>query len=284
MPAGRGQVPASEDLGRSSVAMTMSQGHQWRERREYPLTTDSLSDLLANKIPAIRVKNFANADECARFAIAMRSGARKEYGVDRPIGYIGMAQYEFRWSRSKKDYFDAVPKAFADQRFVFDRSFDVMARFISVLGSAWPSPVRIAEDEYGPYFAGIIRFATNGIGLHADYAPFNMPGYSVDQITSQLAWNLFVEAPASGGVTTLCNAPWTPEMEPGKPPQSYGLSKPADGAIETFQYAPAVGDVVIFNSRNPHEVSAGLSEAGHGRLQIGSFAGHMPDRSLVLFA
>jgi hypothetical protein len=255
----------------------------WREQREVSLSTESLKLLLANEIPAIRIKGFATPEECAGFATAMRSGSRKSYRVETPIEYIGISQYEFRWDRGKRDYFDAVPKAFADQKYVFDRSFDPMARLIKVFAQCWPTPLDLAQDEYGPYFAGIIRFASSGIGLHADFAPFNMPGYAIANIDAQIAWNLFVEAPASGGITTVHNAPWTPVIEPGVPPTSYGLPPESVAGSESFQYAPTVGDVVLFNSRNPHEVSPGHPADGRGRLQIGSFIGRLPDQSLALF-
>ena len=256
----------------------------WSDKREHELSRESLSALLANEIPAIRVRDFATSSECAAFATAMRGGNLRSYGVDREIGYIGLAQYEFRWGKDKKDYFAAVPKAFADQRAVFAQSFDAMARFIATLQAVWPAPVTLAEDEYGPYFAGIIRFASAGIDLHADYAPFNMPGYAVADITAQLAWNLFVEAPTTGGVTTVHNSPWTPTLQDDAPPKSYGLPREDVASAETFDYRAAVGDVVIFNSRNPHEVSPGGAAETQGRLQIGSFVGRRPDDALVLFA
>lgn len=262
----------------------MAPSISWSERGELPLSDKSLDALLRNEIPAIRIKNFAAAEECRQMADAMRSGRKKEYGVDRPIGYIGIAQYEFRWGHTKQDYFDAVPQAYADQRIVLERSFDAMARFINTVSASWNGQVKIAEEEARPYFAGILRFASSGIGLHADFAPYNMPGYAVANTTAQLAWNLFVEAPAHGGVTTVYNAPWSPEIDRGNPPQSYGFTRDAVAGAETFEYRPVVGDVVIFNSRNPHEVSAGDAESKDGRLQIGSFIGLMPDRSLVLFA
>ncbi len=256
----------------------------WRDKREHPLSRDALRALLENEIPAIRIRDFATADECASFAAAMRGGNIRSYGVDREIGYIGMAQYEFRWGKDKRDYFAAVPKAFADQRAVFARSFDPMTRFIDTLQGVWPAPIGLAQDEYGPYFAGIIRFATGGIDLHADYAPFNMPGYAVADITSQLAWNLFVEAPATGGVTTVHHSPWTPAMRDDTPPKSYGLPREDVAGAETFDYCAVAGDVVIFNSRNQHEVSPGGGGDARGRLQIGSFVGRQRDDALVLFA
>lgn len=256
----------------------------WHLREELPLTAENLRRLLDNEIPAIRIPGFATAAECHDFAAAMAHANVKLYSLT-PVGYIGMAQIEYRWGRQKGDYFAAVPDAYRDQRFVFDRSFDPVERLIGKLAEVWDAPVQVArEEEYGDYFAGIIRLASKGIGLHADYAPFNTPGYAIDRITAQLGWNLFVEASGSGGVTTVHHAPWTPAMDGTEPPQSYGLSRDAVAGAESFQYRPAAGDVVLFNSRNPHEVSAAGSDAESGRLQVGSFIGRMPDQTLVLWA
>ena len=43
------------------------------------------------------------------------------------------------------------------------------------------------------------------------------------------------------------------------------------------------GDIVIFNSRNPHEVSAGNPDDSD-RLQIGSFIGRLPNNNMVLWS
>ena len=41
---------------------------------------------------------------------------------------------------------------------------------------------------------------------------------------------------------------------------------------------------VLFNTRNPHEIAAGVAQPGGSRVSIGSFIGRMPDRSLALWA
>lgn len=259
----------------------------WREKKEFPLTGENLKLLLDDQIPAIRIKGFASPEECQAVVKAMETANVKYYkaSTDRKIGYIGMAQVEFRWGASKQDYFDAVPSAYEDRDYVFQRSFDPVQRLIDMLAQVWDAPVGIAEEEgFGRYYAGILRFASGGIALHSDYAPFNSPGYSIGNIDSQLGWNLFVEAPESGGVTTIHHAPWTPEMKGDEPPQSYGLPYEIVDGAETFQYAPSAGDVVLFNSRNPHEISPADGAATRPRLQVGSFVGRMPDRSLVFWA
>jgi hypothetical protein len=257
----------------------------WTDLDEHDLTPDSLAALLANKIPAIRIRNFATPGECSGFAAAAKAGNMKYYSVAKRIGYIGMAQYEYRWNRPMSDFFDAVPAATADLRWVIARSFDPVDRLIRTLHNVYPAAIGPArEPRFGEYFAGIIRSASEGVDLHADFAPFNSPTYSIARIDSQLGWNFFAEELKSGGETTVHNAPWTPSMTPGEIPKSYGLDRSIVAGAPSFTYKPTAGDVVIFNSRNPHEIVGGVPFPGRDRISIGSFIGRMPDRSLVMWS
>ena len=262
----------------------MHSERRWRERRVIPAQHGDVDR-------AARQRHSGRRDQglCHAPASAPRSPRPCAAGIGRPTASMrrsktsGISQYEFRWGHTKKDYFDAVAQAFADQKHVFDRSFDPMARLVDVFASCWPTPLALAQDDFGPYFAGIIRFASSGIDLHADYAPFNMPGYAVSGLDAQIAWNLFVEAPASGGVTTVHNAPWTPEIESGAPPKSYGLAPESVAGCGTFTYR--AGCWRRGSLQRPairHKVSPGEPADGHGRLQIGSFIGRIAG-DLVLF-
>ena len=164
-------------------------------------------------------------------------------------------------------------------------SWNPLKRFINLLEDISKQKASIAsEDGYGDLFAGIIRKASNGIGRHVDYAPMNSPNYYIAKIDAQLAWNLFVDSPEEGGVTTIYNKPWDVEVKKEEePPNSYDLADDHILNAETFSYKPITGDVVIFNSRNPHEVSSGISTE-NDRLQIGSFIGRLPNRDMILWS
>lgn len=257
----------------------------WTARGEAPLTRESLAALLENSIPAIRIRAFASVDECAAFARAARAGAVKYYSVTPPVGYIGMAQYEYRWDRPKADYFRDVVAANSNLARVTSASFDPVARLIARLGAVYDAPVGIGHEAgLGEYYAGIIRIASQGISLHADFAPFNSPAYAIGGIDAQLGWNFFAEDLPQGGETTLYNAPWSPVVSAGEIPQSYNLPREIVADAPTFTYAPTAGDVVLFNSRNPHEVAGGPPGQGRDRIGIGSFLGRMPDRSLAMWS
>jgi hypothetical protein len=259
----------------------------WKDIREHDLTRENLVALLNNEIPAIRIKGFATPEECKIFSKAAKSGNVKYYSVKKKIGYIGQAQYEYRWNPDKSEYFHAVKAARKDLNDVLSRSFDPVQRLIDKLRAVYPEAVDVAsEPGEGEYYAGIIRLASQGVDLHADYAPLNTLDYAISQIDAQLGWNFFAEDPGAGGMTTVHNAPWNPERKEGEIPQSYGLDHEIVAGAPTLTYAPTAGDVVIFNTRNPHEISPGDAGAdpSKDRVSIGSFIGRMPDKSLVLWA
>ncbi|MBL8386192.1 MAG: hypothetical protein JNM90_24120 [Burkholderiales bacterium] len=257
----------------------------WTAAAEHALSRASLAALLDNRIAAIRIPGFATPAECAAFARAARAGDLKYYSVEPPVGYIGMAQYEYRWDRPKADYFADVPAANARLARVTAASFDPVARVIEHLAAVWDAPVGIGREEgLGEYYAGIVRIASQGIALHADFAPINSPAYAIGRIDAQLGWNFFAEDLPEGGETTVHNAPWNPVVAAGVIPQSYNLPREVVAGAPSFTYAPTAGDVVLFNSRNPHEIAGGPRVPGRDRIGIGSFIGRMPDRSLVLWS
>jgi hypothetical protein len=257
----------------------------WTTRAEHDLTPDTLRALLDNAIPAIRIRGFASPAECAVFATAAKAGNLKYYSVKRKIGYIGQAQYEYRWNPDKSEYFKAVEAANRDLEAVLAQTFDPVERLVGHLRAVWPGPVDIAEEPgQGRYYAGVIRLASQGVDLHVDYAPLNTLDCSISAIDAQLGWNFFAEDPGEGGLTTIYNNPWNPERAPGEIPQSYDLDRALTEGVPSLTYAPTAGDVVIFNTRNPHEIGGAGDGAVAERVSIGSFVGRMPDGALVLWS
>lgn len=257
----------------------------WTATGEFDLSTENLRLLLDNRIPVIRIPGFATPEECASFVAAARSGHIQYYSVATKIGYIGMAQYEYRWGRPKEDFFAAVPAARQHLHEVIEHcSFDPLQRLIGRLQAVWPRPVGIAREDMGAYYAGIIRFAGEGVQLHCDWAPVNSPHYAIGHIDGQLGWNFFAEELESGGHTTVHNAPWDPQVKSGEIPQSYGLDPALVEGSPKAVYKATAGDVVIFNTRNPHEIAGGVAKPGGSRISIGSFVGRMPDQQLVLWS
>lgn len=256
----------------------------WTDEVEHELSTENLSLLLDNRIPAIRIRGFATQQECEAFATAAKNGNVQYYNVSDKIGFIGLAQYQYRWTKTKEEFLADVPKAQADVAAVCAQSFDPLQRLMDLLRAVWPDKVEMAQEDGRPYFAGIIRSTSDKIDLHVDWAPVNAPDYTIGAIDGQLGWNFFAEELESGGHTNVYNNPWNPEVVGGEIPKSYGLDRSLTEGVPKFTYRASTGDVVIFNTRNPHEIAPGVAKPGGSRVSIGSFVGRMPDNSLVLWA
>lgn len=256
----------------------------WQSDKEHELTCENLKLLLDNQIPAIRIKGFATPNECRAFSEAAKRGNMQYYNVADRIGYIGLAQYQYRWTKTKAEFLADAAKAQADVAAVFAESFNALERFIARLQGVWDAQVGLAEEDGQSYFAGIIRSTSDKIDLHVDWAPVNSPDYAIGAIDGQLGWNFFAEELESGGHTNVYNNPWNPTIVAGEIPKSYGLDRELTEGVPKFTYRASAGDVVIFNTRNPHEIAPGVAKPGGSRVSIGSFVGRMPDNRLVLWA
>jgi hypothetical protein len=140
------------------------------------------------------------------------------------------------------------------------------------------------EPGYGRYYAGIIRETTGGTNLHMDFARFSAPDYAIGANSAQIATNFYASGTAVGGETTVYNH----HFEPTVPAGTYYEISPLDparvAASESHTFTPFAGDVVMFNSRNPHRVHFNPNDDGTRRMGIGSFIGRRPAGELVLWS
>ena len=265
----------------------------WKTREPQPLNRVTLAALFANEIPAIRIAGFADAEECARFAEATRRFQMKAVVGDTPTGqpafaaqridHLGMTQAEYK-RRGPAAYFERAKHASAETAQVYALSFNPLDRLIARLRAHVAGDVALAVEPDGRrYFAGIIRKSNQGLSLHADFGPYQAPGYMVDRVDAQLAWNFYAETPSRGGITTLHDAPWTwTRSSPGEVAENYPLPDESVAGAQTFEYQPKAGEAWLFNTRNPHKVSA--VEAQGDRLAVACFVGQLPEGRLVLWS
>lgn len=265
----------------------------WRTNQAQALGAATLAALFDNEIPAIRIANFASAEECAQFAAATRRFQMKAVVGDTETGqpafaaqridHLGMTQAEYK-RRGPEAYFEEAKRAGAQTAAVYALSFDPRERLIARLRDCHDGAVGLAIEPDGRrYFAGIIRKSNRGLALHADFAPYQAPGYMVDRVDAQLAWNFYVETPAEGGITTLHDAPWQwTRTRPGEVGENYPLPEAAVAGAQTFSYQPKAGEAWLFNTRNPHEVSAVRSEGD--RIAVACFVGRLPEGRLALWS
>lgn len=267
----------------------MDQTGRWLNHVEPPLTRENFDALCANRIPCIRVRGFASDAECDQFVAAMdRVGLHKTYDVPklaRPSRYVGMAQFEFRKS-SKEDYFAHVDEAWREHEAVLSHcDWNAVERLMSRIGALYPenSVTLVEEPGFGRYYAGIIRETGGGGTLHADVTMYSAADYLIGSVASQISWNFFAsEVRGDGGRTTVHNRPYRVKTDPGARIEIEGFDRTYVEGAETHVYAPHKGDVVLFNSHNPHEWSA--VEGDQRRMGISTYLGRLPDGNFIYWS
>jgi hypothetical protein len=263
----------------------------WRTKEELPLTSENLRALFNNEIPLIRIRNFATPEEVKSMIEAFETVEPTGYfqlpqahPSHQHARYVGVAQFQYA-TRPKKDYFDEGAAARKTQKKIFEQSFDGIQRFLDLVRSAWKHPVRVGEEPgFGPYYAGIFRLATLGGPLHCGFGPYTAPNYELlGKVNADVAVNLYLERPTRGGFTTVYNRPWATDRNVSTPEIFMSAESVADAERVTFE--PTVGDVVMFNNRNPHEwpPSENLDD-GTRRLGLGTFLARLPDESIILYS
>jgi len=261
--------------------MLMSQ--KWFNLDESIFTANTLVALFRNDIPAIRISQFATSAECQQLAEASEFVGFDFYeNVVPPIGRIGITQFEFGNSR-KLEYFDAVHQAVSRRQQIVSLSFDPLERLAKLLRQDIPSNVRIgiAQESncLSQYFAGLIRHINVAL-LHVDFAQLDAPDWEVGRCVEQLAWNLYLKVPESGGECVVHNRQWCADDEEYKVPNSYGYDMSLVKSVQSRHITPVVGDLVLFNSRNFHQVLLGYGE----RITMSSFIGKIPNGDLMFWS
>lgn len=136
------------------------------------------------------------------------------------------------------------------------------------------------ENNYlGKYFAGLIRHINVAL-LHLDFAQLDAPDWKIGCCMEQLSWNLYIRVPKSGGECIVHNRQWCTNDEKYKLPNSYGYDPSLVENSQTKYIAPVLGDLVLFNSRNFHQVLPGQGE----RITMSSFIGRVPTGDLVFWS
>jgi hypothetical protein len=250
------------------------------------LNPNNFQALLDNKIAGIKVDNLLSAEECFRLIPVLRDFGLRLYEYEfeaeglPPAAHLFEPHYLYEL-KSPEEYWPHALQSYAlyDQ-LVQCAEVDPVRRLMEILRRAASRTVEIAQQDGHKYFFTIVRELNHSVLLHTDYAPAIPPYWSISQITSELAWNIYLTDPGEGGECRVYNCPWMPEHDRFLVGDSYAYDPVVvkDSSLMTFK--PAVGQLVIFNSRNLHEVAA----ASQSRLSIGGHFGACLDGSVICWA
>lgn len=140
------------------------------------------------------------------------------------------------------------------------------------------------EPMHGSYFAGLIRQINNSAKKHFDFAPYDAKGWAIQDVTKQIAWNIYLEMPEHGGETVVYNRPWQPHMYEKFLLEghhgSYGFSDAAVEGSQAIVIKPRTCDLWLFNTRNFHEVKGSSGP----RITMSSFIGKTNKDAFVMWS
>jgi hypothetical protein len=251
------------------------------------LDATSLRALIAGEIPAIRMAGFASDEECRRFCAAIRQrAAEATAAVTARMSLIG-ANFSNYTGQTKEGYFDLVEPSYrAVGAIAEDGGFDPLERMMERLRAIWPADVGVAmEPGHGRYFAGGILTRTSSGNLHYDFVPHSAPGFAIAQIEDQLGWNLYLDMPRETGGTTTYRHPMPRDSATGGgPARVLNLDRHLIEQAEAFTFQPRVGEVVIINTRYPHDIRVENAAPDEWRVQTSSFIGLLPNDDLILWS
>lgn len=247
------------------------------------LTHEALEALLANEVGAITVPEFIGREQReAIYETLIEAPDWSFYeGTSPPLGRLGITQYEH--FGAKEDYLDASPAATARRSAVLEPHPDPVEGVIDAFDAAWNGNVGLAEEDGRPYFAGIYRRGGGGgVEIHADWGPRDGEGWMIENITGQIAWNLFFSSPTSGGELIVYDAPWEPHFEEHAAQRFSEYDPKLFEGSRRVDVPPDPGTLIIFSSRNAHAV--GPATNGEARVAVGSFIGVTDDGDLAFWS
>jgi hypothetical protein len=125
-----------------------------------------------------------------------------------------------------------------------------------------------------------VRELNNSVLLHTDYAPALPPHWSISEIKSELAWNIYLTDPGEGGECRVYNCPWQPEYDHHLIGETYAYDPMVVEDAPLVALKPMVGRLIIFNSRNLHDVTA----ASQSRVAIGGHFGAHSNGNVICWA
>jgi hypothetical protein len=250
------------------------------------MTEENMDLLIDFKIPGIIVKNFIPPEVCQVVAERLRE---IEFGTydhleDIPVYHIGVCHNQ--WAHDDKDiYFSKKSQAQQSIDKVYEfLNINPVDAVIDAFESRTGRKASIFEEPgFGQYFAGAFRSFRGHGKLHVDHAPSHIhQPWEITKIQRQLTWNIYYTMLDTGGELVIYDTIHTPQNETMKVSDDYYFPYEVLEGPEKVVIEPEVGDLIIFNTQNFHEI-LGNNGGGH-RISQTSFIGLKQDGSLGLWS
>jgi hypothetical protein len=239
--------------------------NQWEVKKLGPDDSveacELLPSLASNEIAAIQITQFlgrktldiviANMDKQNIKWYENKEYQQGRIGIN-ATGFLGKAD-------GKQEYFNLTPQAEVARDEIFAGTQSPIDKITEFFSDGYRASVAIEpEMQNARYFAGLIRAMGAKSTLHFDYAPSQLPGWSVSEAEEQFGLVLYLQMPTGGGELNVYNRPWQPEDElHNNDIGQKGTHGFTEGFLGDTPYAsvkPSEGDLVVFKTRNFHQV------------------------------
>jgi hypothetical protein len=231
------------------------------------LSPRDIDGLLNGQIRVVRVREFLSKAE-----IAALSGRINAVGMESYVGDTKAGTSEqkrkigpnlFRFKHDTGEYFARVEGFERLERPRLFEEVDVPKRFKDALQAALPPHVsvfRARSTALGRDLSECIVRELLAAPRHTDWIRAEMPHFdAVSRLTDQFAWNVYISTGTSGGYTQVYATEDRSKMGP---------NTAADVSVR-----PEPGDLMLFRSRNVHEVTPAEGD----RLTVSGFWGPRDD-------
>lgn len=221
-------------------------------------TRHHIADLASGRCAAVRVPDLFPRSVCERMVEALLAADFDQYGADRvqpAVMRFGVGVSDYRADGAVADaYWPALERSRAAWDGL-DLPMDPWDMARQSVGADWPGKVAVGRHDGREMGAGVAREAPQGFLVHYDDAAREFSEQLLDApLVAQLAFNLYIAVPESGGETVIWRHRWHPRDEAFRPQGSYGFTEESVRGLESVDISPGVGDGLLFDSRNYHAV------------------------------
>ncbi|MEH1167206.1 hypothetical protein V6V47_17660 [Micromonospora sp. CPCC 205539] len=248
------------------------------------ITRADVAGLIAGRLAAVRVPGLLSAARCHAITAALAAAPMDRYDESRVfplVAKFGPAINDHRDAGElREDYWDAARAA--EKSWVSLGLSDVPRELcLAAFRAAWPD-VEPGRRQRQVMHVGIVREINDGLQMHFDDAVREYAGQLLDaNVVAQLAFNIYIRVPPTGGETVLWRRRWQPDDEDLRIPGGYGYRESAAAGIQSLTLRPTLGEGFLFDPRNYHTVRPATDGR---RISIGCFVGLTDDGRLALWS
>lgn len=259
------------------------------------LNEQALMSFLSNQVTALHVKQYVSPKLCrllSQYFIEHEHRTKYQrkielnhqstildYGVERIGGAYNTTYGKSKRSPEWKAYYHQALQGMQQLRQICSPYLSPIDRLRVELDEQWPQGCNLANFEGRKMFAGLGRVcdAENSHVL-AEYPHTDSLPQIYAMLAQQFSANVYLQLPNSGGELEIRDLP---PIDPEESTINLSFKILWGRAGEPILIKPAVGDLVLFNSRKPHLVR---SFKRGTRVTLQCFLGVYPDQRLVLWS